>query len=253
MRLKTFVRKSENKMRKSLVALLLSEIYYLSGFSNFWLAVVLIYFIYTLSTYLKTGENEQIDSKSFFLAWPLSFLFGIFLFFPSVFLWPAVLRQIYLIAGLVLFDFIIKFYKKHCYHIEFFRFFSPIVFLPFSFLFFRSNLFSGFFFKEIIFFLSLFLLFESYRQIFSTKKTSILITFIPVLVLLEFAWILNFLPVNFLSLGAIWLILFVLINELWILNAENQFNFRYYLPEIVFALILVVLILISSSWRIIYF
>jgi hypothetical protein len=100
-------------------------------------------------------------------------------------------------------------------------------------------------------FISLFFLFESYRQIFVNKKTNVLITLVPVTILLEFAWILNFLPVNFLSIGAVWLIIFVLVNELWILNAENQFSLRYYLPEMIFALVLMVLILVSSSWRIV--
>jgi len=237
-------------MRNFLIAFVLSEIYYLSGFSNFWFTIVLLYSVYWFINFLKL-KNEALAKKTFFFAWPLVLLFGVFLFFPSVFVWSTVLEQIYLICGFIIFYFLIRFYKKSCIYIDFFRFFSPLIILPFSFLFFRSNLFSDFFLKQLLLFISLFFLFESYRQIFVNKKTNILITLVPVTILLEFAWILNFLPVNFLSIGAVWLIIFVLVNELWILNAENQFSLRYYLPEMIFALVLMVLILVSSSWRIV--
>jgi len=142
----------------------------------------------------------------------------------------------------------VKLYRRYCYRPDFFRIFGPIAVAPLAFLFFRSNLFQNFFWKELIVFLALFLLFEVYRHVFAKQKMSSALSLIPAFVLLEFSWILNFLPINFLSLVVIWIILFVLINEFWLLNCERQFNLKYFLPELLFGLILIAVILLSSSW-----
>jgi len=236
-------------MRNFLITFLLAEIYYFSGFNNFWLAIILLFALYFLSWQFK--ENENLKTKDLLFAWPMAFSLALFLYFLSVYSWPNVFQQIFLIVSLIIFYFLNKFYQKYYHRPDFFRIFSPLIISIAAFLFFRSNLFQNFLLKEMIIFLSLFLFFEAYRQIFSRDKNSVLMTLIPALILLEFAWVLNFLPINFLSIAVIWLILFILTNEWELLIYQDQFNLRHYLPEVIFAAVLITLILLSSSWKMI--
>ncbi len=234
-------------MRYFIVSFLLAELYLVSGFSYFWLIIAWLLAFYFLINQFQ--GLEEWEDKYLYLAYPLALLFGLFLYFPKNFTWTNFTNQIFLIAGYFIFYFLAKLYRRNCYQPDFFRIFGPIAVAPLAFLFFRSNLFQNFFWKELIVFLALFLLFEVYRHVFAKQKMSAALSLIPAFVLLEFSWILNFLPINFLSLVVIWIILFVLINEFWLLNCERQFNLKYFLPELLFGLILIAVILLSSSWR----
>jgi hypothetical protein len=227
---------------------LLTEIYLYSGFATFWLIVSTFYFLYQLAKRFKEGESLQ--KQNFFEALPLTFLFIIFLVLPQIFHWTKATSQIIIILGFIGFYFLIRLYQRFYKSFDFFRLYAPIVFGILSYLFFRSNLFEAFFFKELLMFFALFLFFESYRYIFKLNgKAPAIFSIVPTFILLEFLWILNFLPVNFLTLAMIWLIFFVLTNEIWLLNAQKMLNLKHFLPEVVFSAVLVVVLLLTSSWR----
>lgn len=234
-------------MRYFIVSFLLAELYFVSGFSYFWLIVAWLFAFYFLTQQFE--GIEEWEGKSLYLAYPMALLFGVFLYFPKNFTWTTVTNQVFLIIGYVVFYFLAKLYRRYCYRPDFFRIFGPIAVAPMAFLFFRSNLFKNFFWKELVVFLLLLFFFEVYRQIFAKKKYSIALSLIPAFVLLEFAWVLNFLPINFLSIMGVWLIIFVLTNEFWLLNCDRQFKLKFFLPELIFGLILIAVILISGSWR----
>lgn len=227
---------------------LLTEIYLYSGFATFWLIVSTLYFLYQLAKRFKEGESLQ--KQNFFEAFPLTFLFIIFLVLPQIFHWTKATSQIIIILGFIGFYFLTRLYQRFYKSFDFFRLYAPIVFGILSYLFFRSNLFEAFFFKELLMFFALFLFFESYRYIFKLNgKAPAIFSIVPTFILLEFLWILNFLPVNFLTLAMIWLIFFVLTNEIWLLNAQKMLNLKHFLPEVVFSAVLVVVLLLTSSWR----
>jgi len=227
---------------------LLTEIYLYTGFSSFWLILSALYFFYQLAKRFKEGES--IQKQNFFESFPLSLFFVVFLVLPQIFLWTKITSQIIIIFGFIAFYFLIHLYQRFYKSFDFFRLYAPIVFGALSYFFFRSNLFKDFFFKELLMFFALFFFFESYRFIFKLNgKAPAIFSIVPTFILLEFLWILNFLPVNFLTLAMIWLILFVLINEVWLLNAQKMLNLKHFLPEVVFSAVLVLVLLLTSSWR----
>ncbi|MCX8015753.1 MAG: hypothetical protein N2692_00345 [Patescibacteria group bacterium] len=225
-----------------------SVIYLWKNFSYFWLVFAILFFFYYLFERLKTEESSF--KQNFFRIWPLFLVFILFLIVPQVFQWTNITSQIFIIIGyLVLYPLII-FYKRFMQSPDFFRIFSPIVFGAMAYFFFRSNLFENFFFKQLLFFLALYLYLESYRYLFELQNQNrSLIALVPAFVLLEFLWVLNFLPINFLSLAGVWLILFILANETMLLTIQNLFNFKHFLPEVIFSAILISLILTSSTWQ----
>lgn len=225
-----------------------SVIYLWKNFSYFWLFVAILFFFYYVFERLKTEESSF--KQNFFRIWPLVLSFTLFLITPQIFQWTNITSQIFIIIGYLVFCPLIIFYKRFRQSPDFFRVFSPIIFGVMGYFFFRSNLFEDFFFKQFLFFLALYLYLESYRYLFELQNQNrSLIALVPAFVLLEFLWVLNFLPINFLSLAGVWLILFILANEMMILTIQNLFNLKYFLPEVVFSAILIILILTSSTWQ----
>lgn len=233
----------------TLVFSFLSSVIYLwKNFSYFWLFVAILFFFYYLFGRFKIEENSF--KQNFFRIWPLILVFILFLITPQIFQWTRITSQIFTIIGYLIFYPLIIFYKRFMQSPDFFRIFSPLVFGAMAYFFFRSNLFENFFFKQLLFFLALYLYLESYRYLFELQNQNrSLIALVPAFVLLEFLWVLNFLPINFLSLAGVWLILFVLANEIMILIIQNLLNLKHFLPEVIFSAILIALILTSSTWQ----
>lgn len=231
-----------------ILSFLTASLYLWKNFSSFWLVIATIFFIAYLFHRFKT-EGDSFK-ETFFRVWPLTLLFVLFLITPKIFHWTNITAQFFILVGYLSFYFLFILYRRLMPSPDFFRVFSPIIFGIMAYFFFRSNLFENFFWKQLAFFIALYFYLESYRYLFQLKsKKHALTTLILAFVLLEFLWVLNFLPINFLSLAGIWLILFILANEILLLVIQNLFNLKHFLPEVVFSAFLIILILVSTSWQ----
>jgi hypothetical protein len=119
--------------------------------------------------------------------------------------------------------------------------------------FFYSGILEYFFWKEIILFSITLILFKAIKRIFlkKQKKKNNYIELSISLILLEFAWVLGFLPINFLNLSFIWVIGFYLCQEFFVLISEKKFNKKEIILKISIALIIFLTIIISSNWQMI--
>ncbi len=231
-----------------LLSFLLAEIYLLKHFELFWLVLAIFFAGYFL--FKKFQDSEASTKANLFKIFSPLLLLILLLLLPKIFPWTMITAQIFLVPSYIIFYLFLFVYRRFSSSPDFFRIFSPLLFGFVAYLFFRSNLFENFLIKQLAVFFALFLSFESYRYLFRFSNSNrSLISFIPAFVLLEFLWVLNFLPINFLSLAGVWLVLFVLANEIILLTIQNCLNLRHFLPEVAFSFVLIVLILVSSSWQ----
>ena len=238
----------------SLIFFILSQIFILTHGSLWWLAIILIFACFV--------SNKIISTK--FKKFPTIGLFVIFLLFNFLFyrifnievIWQEI--HIIILSGLFWFFIqslknISKGSKKKEIRWQFLSFVST-TFL--SVWFFYSNIHENFFWKELILFLGIFLIFWAEREILFVmnnmryRKTAILDFALPI-ILVEFAWVISFLPINFLSLAGIWLAGFYLCREFAVSYWENKFHWKTFLPKTILIVIFVIIIMASANWKII--
>ena len=227
-----------------LIFFVLAELFFLTKASIFWLIVILIF------VYFALRRSVSAEFKNFFvLATPLLFL-GLILILQRIYqfnFWPW---HLYLLLVLVVFYFLLHFYRRSDRQSYFFQIFPLVAAALVSFVFFRSNIFENFLWKELLMFGGAFLILEGDRKITKPEANS-LFSWVGALVFLELGWLLNFLPINFLSLAGIWLAAFYLTREFILLIYRNSFTWRLFLTQAFLVLILMALIVFSSSWQLI--
>lgn len=257
---------------------ILSEIYLFFNASWFWLLILAIFSYYAL----KSKSKKEYRYFRVLITPTLFFALNLYLHRVINFDFPV--NQIYLIILAVIFAIFLKFYSQKNRQSQLFHIIPLITSGLMAFIFFHADLSKSFFLKEALLFLGIMILLESDRKIFSIfkkipvlnnyqrknqeiiKETEMKITEInsptdfaskPIvfsivasIVLVELAWILNFLPINFVSLAGIWLVGFFLTRETALLFHKKLFSWRIFLPELALMAVLLVIIMSTATWRI---
>jgi len=235
----------------SLIFFLLSEIIFLTKLSGFWCFILIVFAFFIW----RRSASADFKKISVLMAPALFLILNLVLHRLYDFSWWGWQLHIVLLAGF--------FYLILYCHSQPERF--PVFFQIFplfgaglvGFLFFRSNLFADFFWKEVLLLFGTFIILESDRRVILNLKkaednsNNFLWSVIPAVIFLELAWLFNFLPINFLSLAGIWLILLYLWREFVFLFFRRLFNWRQFLPQLALALIIVAMIMFTSGWKII--
>lgn len=260
------------------IFLLLSELYLFFDASWFWLLILVVFSYYAL-------RSKSKDEFNYFRVLILPILFfasNFYLYRVINFDFPV--SQIYLIISAVIFAIFLNVYSQKNRQSYIFHIIPLITSGLMAFIFFHADLSENFFLKEVFLFLGVMILLENDRKIFSifekspninnqqkenqeiAKETEVKMTEInsptdfaskPIafsivasIVLVELAWILNLLPINFLSLAGIWLAGFFLSRETALLFHKKLFNWRIFLPELALMAILLVIIMTTATWKI---
>jgi hypothetical protein len=253
---------------------ILSEIYLFFNTSWFWLLILVIFSYFTLRSKAKE-EFEYFRA----LIVPILFLFlNLYLYRVIDFSFPV--NQIYLIILAAIFAIFLKIYSQKNRQSYAFHIIPLITSGLLAFIFFHADLSTNFFLKEALLFLGIVILMEGDRKIFSIFEKPLMIddeqkvnqaneikiseinsptdfaskpiafSIVASMVLVELAWILNFLPINFVSLAGIWLVGFFLTRETALLFHKKLFSWRIFLPELALMAILLVIIMTTATWRI---
>jgi hypothetical protein len=253
------------------IFLILSELYLFFDASWFWLLVLCIFSYFSI----KSKTKDDYEYFRILIIPPLFFFLNLYLYRVIDFIFP--INQLYLIALAVIFGVFLRIYAQKNRETYAFQI-IPLATAGFmSFLFFHADFLQNFFLKEIIFFTGILFLLEGDRKMFSIFKNSkenqevigekeiklteitsptdfiskpIIFSLIASIVLVELAWILNFLPINFISLAGIWLSFFFLSRESIILFHKKLFSWKIFLPELAMIGILIFVIMITATWGI---
>ena len=234
----------------------LGEFFVFSGGSWFWLLVILLFGYFVIRNFSRP------EFKNFrALAMPFLFLLLGLMVHRSFVLsfWPS---QFYLLGLTLTFHLFIRFYSQLKKSLFFFTLFSILTAGLAGFFFFRSNILQGFLGKELLLFVAIWMILETDRKIFGLLRAQSIeegsaggASFYPAVfsiivsgVLVELAWILTFLPINFISLMVIWLAMFYLVREFLVLIGQNSFRWRVFWPHLAIVAVLASLLMISASW-----
>ena len=256
------------------VFFILSEIYLFFDASWFWM-LILVIFSYLV---LRSKAKEEYEYFRALIV-PVLFLFLNFYLYRVIdFSFP--INQIHLIILAFIFAIFLKVYSQKNRQSYAFHIIPLITSGLLAFIFFHANLFENFFLKEAFLFLGIIILMEGDRKIFSIFEKPLMIdderrgnqaneikiseinsptdfaskpivfSIVASMVLVELAWILNFLPINFVSLAGIWLVGFFLTREVALLFHKKLFSWRIFLPELALMAILLVIIMSTATWKI---
>lgn len=253
---------------------ILSEIYLFFNASWFWLLILAIFSYYVL----KSKSKEEFGYFRILIV-PILFL-ALNFYLHRVINFTFPINQIHLIVLAVIFAIFLKIYSQKNRQSYAFHIIPLITSGLLAFIFFHADLSTNFFFKEALLFLGIIILMEGDKKIFSifekpsmiddrqkeNQKIEIKISEInsptdfaskPIafsivasMVLVELAWILNFLPINFVSLAGIWLVGFFLTREVALLFHKKLFSWRIFLPELALMAILLAIIMSTATWNI---
>lgn len=233
----------------SFIFFLLGEILFLTKLSGFWF-FVLVAFAFFAWRHFAPKEFRKIR----ILAVPIIFLV-LNLVLHNIYVFPWWAWQVHLLILTACFYYIAYCYRDPQRFPVFFRIFPILPLALAGFIFFRANIFENFVWKEIWLFLEVILLLEGDRQTQLSlnqagfKKPAFLWSVIPAVVFLELAWFFLFLPVTAFNLTGVWLILFYLWLEASRLAWQEKFCWREFAPQLFLALIMIVLVLLTGSWK----
>ncbi len=253
---------------------ILSEIYLFFDASWLWLLILAIFSYFVL----KSKAKEEYRYFRILIV-PVLFLFLNFYLYQVIdFSFP--INQIHLIVLTAIFAIFLKVYSQKNRQSYAFHIIPLITSGLLAFIFFHANLFENFFLKEAFLFLGIIILMEGDRKIFSIFEKPLMIdneqkinqaneikiseinsptdfaskpvvfSILASMVLVELAWILNFLPINFMSLAGIWLVGFFLAREVALLFHKKLFSWRIFLPELALMAVLLAIIMSTATWKI---
>jgi len=260
------------------IFLALSEIYLFFNTSWFWLLVLSVFSYFAL----RAKAKEEYNYFKILIVPVLFLLLNFYLYRIIDFNFP--INQIYLIALSFIFAVFLKVYSQNNRQSSAFQIIPLITSGMIAFIFFHANFFEGFFWKEALLFMGVMVLMESDRKIFSIFEKSsissevqgeikqinegveiklteihsptdfasrpIAFSVVASVVMVELAWILSFLPINFLSLAGIWLASFFIVREVALLFHKKLFSWKIFLPELALVVILLVIIMTTATWKI---
>jgi len=262
----------------SVTFFVLSELYLFFNTSWFWLLILSIFSYFAL----RARAKEEYSYSKILIVPVLFLLLSFYLYRIIDFSFPF--NQIYLIALSFAFNVFLKVYSQSNRQSSAFQIIPLITSAMMAFVFFHADFFEGFFWKEAILFIGVAVLMESDRKMFSIfEKQSIFseaqeeekqidggleikvteihsptdfasrpiaFSVVASVVLVELAWILSFLPINFLSLAGIWLAAFFIIREVSLLFYKKLFSWRIFLPELALVAVLLTIIMVTATWEI---
>ena len=253
------------------IFLVLSEIYLFFDASWFWLLVLSLFSYFVI----RSKSKDEFKRFSILIVPTLFFALNFYLYRVIDFVFPF--NQLHLLVLTGVFAIFLHFYSQKNRESQLFQIVPLIVAGLMSFIFFHADFFHNFFLKEIIFFIGCFLLMEADRKASSifkdsgekeeeTEKREIKLTetslpndffsrpaafsLIASVILVEMAWILNFLPINFLSLAGVWVSCFFLVRESIILFYKKLFSWKIFLLESGMIAFLIFIIMITATWKI---
>jgi len=233
----------------SFIFFLLGEILFLTKLSGFW------FFVFLAFAFFAWRHFAPADFRKIrILAAPIIFLV-LNLVLHNIYAFSFWAGQFHLLILTACFYYITSCYREPQRFPVFFRIFPIIPLALAGFIFFRSNVFENFVWKEIWLFLEVIFLLESDRQVqlslnqAGLQKPSFLWGVIPAVVFLELAWFFLFLPITAISLTGAWLILFYLWLEASRLTWRERFSWREFAPQLFLALIMIVLVFLTGSWK----
>ncbi len=233
----------------SLIFFLLAEILILTKLAGFWFFVFLAF-----AFFAWRRVSHQNFKKIRILAVPIIFLvLNLVLHNIYDFSWWA--SQLHILILTACFYYIAKCYREPERFPVFFRIFPIFPLALAGFIFFRSNVFENFVWKEVWLLLELILIAEGDRQIqlalnpVELKRPVFLWGVISAVVFLELAWFFLFLPITSVSLTGVWLILLYLWLEASRLVWQEKFLWREFAPQLFLALIMIVLVFLTGTWR----
>lgn len=236
-----------------IVFLILSELFALFGGAWFWL-LVLLAFIY----WIFRRENDE-DFQDISLVGTSLLLFFLNFYIQTILDFGFLAKQIHILVLLAIFVGLLKFYNKPASSWRVSSF-PVILILASSFLgiwFFKAGILEGLFLKELLFFIGVVLIFRSGQRIvflpFESEENKFpwLSNILAALVLTQLAWVISFLPINFLSLGGVWLLCFYLAWEFFNWFWRRHIHFSRFLAQAAWIIILIIIIMTSASWVII--
>jgi len=250
---------------------ILSEIYLFFNTSWLWL-LILLFFVYFG---IKAKAKNEFKHFFILIVPTLFFVLNFYLYRVIDFDFPF--NQIHLLILTGIFWSFLQIYSQKNRESYAFQIIPLVTAGLMAFIFFHADFLEHFLIKEVVFFIGIMILLEGERKIFSIfkdlKKNQTIIneseiklteifsptdfiskpmvfSFMASVVLIELAWILNFLPINFLSLAGIWLSAFFLIRESIILFHKKLFSWKIFLPELGIISFLIFIIMITATWGI---